>query len=218
MLNRFPPAFFVTGTDTDVGKSVICALLMAGLDAVYWKPVQSGLAEGTDTDWIKRVTGLAPSRFMTETWRLTKPMSPHAAAEHDGVRIDLSDFRTPATGDASHLIVEGAGGVLVPLNDRHLMLDLIRHLNLPVLLVARSTLGTINHTLLSLDRLRQAGIEVFSVVLNGPKNESNRQAIKHFGKVSVWAEIETLPEIGPHQLSETFHRCFGAFQVQPGKR
>lgn len=211
MNRRFPNAFFVTGTDTDVGKSVVCAMLMAGLDAVYWKPVQSGLADGTDTDWIRQITGLPGSRFFPETWRLTRPMSPHAAAAHDGVRIDLSDFRLPGAGEASHMIVEGAGGVMVPLNERDLMLDLIRHLALPVLLVARSTLGTINHTLLSLARLRQAGVDVFAVVLNGPKNESNRKAIEHYGQVSVWAEIEHIPGIGPHRLSETFQRCFGPF-------
>jgi len=205
---KLPNAFFVAGTDTDVGKTVICAILMAGLDAAYWKPVQSGTAEGTDTEWIARVTGLPHDRFLPETWRLTRPLSPHAAAEQDGVRIDLSDFTLPMAGGVSHLVVEGAGGLMVPLNDREFMIDLIRHLDLPVLLVARSTLGTINHTLLSLSQLRQYNLNMLGVVMNGPKNDGNRRAIEHYGHIPVLAEIEPLHRIDPAHLRNAFFKFF----------
>lgn len=204
----FPKAFFVTGTDTDVGKTMTCAVLMAGLDAAYWKPIQTGLAGGTDTGWIQMVTGLPGERFFPEKWRLNPPLSPHAAAENERERIDLSDFQLPFTGETTHLIVEGAGGVMVPLNERHFMIDLIRHLDLPVILVARSTLGTINHTLLSLCQLRQQDLEVLGVIMNGPKNVSNRQAIEHFGNVRVLAEIEPMGRIGPQSLADMFRRNF----------
>lgn len=203
---RFPKAFFVTGTDTDVGKTFVCAVLMAGLAAGYWKPVQSGIDEGSDTEWIKRVTGLPAPRFFPERWRLNAPLSPHAAAKRDGVRIALSDFSLPDFKPMPHLIVEGAGGLMVPINEEHFMLDLIRHLGLPVLLVARSTLGTINHTLLSLAQLERSGLDVFGVVLNGPKNAGNRRAIEHYGGSPVIAEIEPLKTIDPQCLAAAYHK------------
>ncbi len=206
--DRFPKAFFVTGTDTDVGKTLVCAVLMAGLAAAYWKPVQSGCDEGTDSRWIQRVTGLPGNRFCPERWCLKAPVSPHAAAEIDGVRIALSDFSLPDSKDTPHLIVEGAGGLMVPINDEHFMIDLMRQLGLPVLLVARSTLGTINHTLLSLAQLRQHGLHVLGVILNGPKNESNRRAIEHFGRSSVLAEIEPLNTIDPKSLAAAYRKSF----------
>lgn len=205
---KMPLKIFVTGTDTGVGKTLVSALLVAGLNYEYYKPVQSGLAEGTDTDWVRRHTGVPDDYFHRETYRLTRPLSPHAAAEKDGVTIDPEAFRLPETRGARGLVVEGAGGVMVPLNGRYLMVDLMKKLNLPVLLVARSTLGTINHTLLSIDKLRQQGLDPAGVVLNGPPDRENRKAIEHFGRIEVLAEIEPLSRIDPRTLKHVFQQVF----------
>ena len=206
---EFPPRFVVTGTDTAVGKTTICAILMAGLSATYWKPVQSGLEELTDTEWIRRATGLPDANFVPETYRLRHPLSPHAAAALDGVHIELERFNLPIPPPSTHLIVEGAGGIMVPLNAEHTMLDLIKYLCLPVLLVARSTLGTINHTLLSLEQLQRHQVEVLGVVMNGPQNTANRNAIQHYGKVPVLAEVGPLPPPDQCDLCSIFKCCFG---------
>jgi len=205
---KVPTRLFVTGTDTDIGKTLVSAVLMAGTHGQYWKPVQSGLEEITDTQWIKAVTGLPGHHFMPETYRLRKPLSPHASAAMDGVRIDLAEFSLPDVPASGHLIVEGAGGLMVPLNERHFMLDLMVQLGLPVLLVASSGLGTINHVLLSLDKLRTNNIEVAGVVLNGPLNESNRKAIEHYGRIPVVAQIEPLQVINSDSLFNLFNKSF----------
>ena len=207
---HFPPAFFVTGTDTDVGKTVVCAILMKGLEAVYWKPVQCGNEDGTDTCRIRRVTGLPPGRFAAETYSLAQPLSPHAAAAIEGVHIDLASFSPPQLQRDRHLIVEGAGGLMVPLNEREMVIDLIAHLGLPALLVARSGLGTLNHTLLSIAQLRQRQLQVLGVVMNGPPNKGNREAIERYGEVPVLAEIEPLRALEPETLRCCYHRTFGA--------
>lgn len=208
MIQPFPPTLFVTGTDTDVGKTVVSAVLAAGLQAEYWKPVQSGSAAGTDTGWVKAHTGLPDDFFHPETYSLPLFLSPHAAAARAGEHIDLAAIALPERRRAAHMIVEGAGGIMVPLNARETMADLMVQLGVPVLLVARSTLGTINHTLLSLGKLRHLGLPVFGVVMNGPRNEDNRRAIETFGQVRVCAEIEPMGRITPQRLRETFLRSF----------
>lgn len=194
-----PEKIFVTGTDTGVGKTLVCAALMTAFDsAYYWKPVQTGSEEGTDTDWIRSVTGLPKERFLPEAYCFKKPLSPHVASAFEGESIDVNSIRLPQL--EGRLIVEGAGGVMVPLNDRHLMIDLMKQLGLPVLVVARSTLGTINHTLLTLLALRNAGLHVSGVIMNGPLNEYNRHAIEHFGKIKVLAQIPPLELISAETL------------------
>lgn len=208
---KLPRRFFVTGTDTSVGKTIISAILMVGLKASYWKPIQSGLSEITDTNWIRGVSGLSDVHFLPENYKFSKPISPHASAQSDGIQIALESFNLPA-GDqddqSSRLIVEGAGGVMVPLNERHLMVDLMKRLDLPVILVARSTLGTINHTLLSLEQLRQKNLEVIGVVMNGPKNEINKSAIETYGKTTVLAEVEMLSDVNSKTLQKAYDRYF----------
>ena len=205
---QLPSRLFITGTDTGIGKSMISAILIVGLNAMYWKPIQSGLEGITDTDWVRDKTGLPSIHFHPETYRFRLPLSPHAAADHDGIRINLEDFTAPAIDENDHLIVEGAGGVMVPLNETRFMSDLMKKLDLPVLLVASNSLGTINHTLLSLDHLRRKGLDVMGVVLNGQKNSINREAIEHYGGVKVLAEIEPLAEINPQSLSVCFNVNF----------
>ncbi len=207
-MGTLPERLFVTGTDTAVGKTLVAAMLVAGLDGHYWKPIQSGSDEGTDTAWVQEKTGLPADRFFEEAYRLKGFMSPHAAAARENVGIDISTIHVPALKAGSHLVMEGAGGIMVPLGGRWLVIDLIRRLAVPVLLVARSTLGTINHTLLSLEKLRAEGIDVAGVVMNGPKDEGNRKAIEHFGKVRVLAEIEPMAEINFETLKDAFEKLF----------
>lgn len=200
---EFPEKFFITGTDTDVGKTVVSAMLMSGLDATYWKPIQAGLDEETDTKFVQRVSEADASRIISERYRLKTPMSPHGAADIDRVEISLSDFKLPEF-NTRHLIVEGAGGLIVPINWKDTVLDLIEQLNIPVILVARSTLGTLNHTLLSLKALRDRNIEVMGVILNGPEHQSNKETIEQFGKVSVY-ELKPLSNLGRRELIQAFN-------------
>ncbi len=193
--------YFVTGTDTGVGKTVISAALTLSLKGTYWKPIQAGLEPCTDTEWVKTMTGCA---FLPEAYRLKAPLSPHAAAKLEGISISLSKIILPPL---EPIIVEGAGGILVPLNEKDLMIDLIEQLNLPVLIVARSALGTLNHTLLTLSGLRSRQIPVAGVILNGPKNESNKQAIEHFGNVKV-REIEPHSPLDQDALKQMLFSAF----------
>lgn len=204
----WPSTFFVTGTDTDVGKTVTASMLTLGLGGAYWKPIQSGLEPCTDTETVRQVTQLPDDHFHPERFRLTQPLSPHASAAIDGVSIQLTDFVVPQVSQ-SHLIVEGAGGLLVPINDREYILDLIHYLGLPVCLVARSGLGTLNHTLLSLAALRAAEIPILGVILNGVKNPSNRDTIERYGRVRILGEVEPLETVNP----QTLQRAFASLEV-----
>ncbi|HYW36022.1 MAG TPA: dethiobiotin synthase [Balneolaceae bacterium] len=206
-MQKFPTELFVTGTDTGIGKTVVSAMLTAGLNATYWKPVQSGLEGETDTRAVKRLTELPASHFKPETYRLSEPLSPHASAQIDGVTIDMSDFKIPDYS-TNHLIIEGAGGVLVPMNDDSMMIDLMAQLNIPALVVARSELGTLNHTFLTLEALRKRHIPILGVIMNGPKNESNRKAIENYGNIDVLAEIKPMDEVNAQFLTKIFDKNF----------
>lgn len=205
---EFPEKFFVSGTDTGIGKTLVSAMLMSGLDATYWKPIQAGLEEETDTEFVKRVAEVSDEYIISEKFRLNTPMSPHGAADIDEVHIEPEDFTLPEF-NSKHLIVEGAGGLWVPINWQKSVLDLIVHLKLPVLLVARSELGTLNHTLLSLEALRTRNIEVLGVILNGPHHQSNKETIEHFGKLPVW-EINEINKITKKSLKASFQKCFNS--------
>ncbi|EFK05454.1 dethiobiotin synthase [delta proteobacterium NaphS2] len=208
MTLSFPQSVFVTGTDTGIGKTLTASVLTAGLTAEYWKPIQCGLDGGTDRSWVFQKTALPENHFHPETYLLKHPLSPHAAARLEDVRIDLERINAPHPSGGRRLIVEGAGGLLVPLNERHTMIDLIKKLGFSVILTARSGLGTINHTLLSLRELERNRIEVLGVVLNGPPNPSNREAIEQFGRVRVLAEIGPLSKIDFPTLNKIFNEQF----------
>ena len=208
MALEFPSRLFISGTDTGIGKTVVAAVLVAGLSAEYWKPIQSGTDEITDTQWVREKSGLPEKKFHPESYLLKRPMSPHASAAEEGIRIDLDSIQVPENMKSAHLIMEGAGGIMVPLNEHQFMLDLMKKIGAPVLLVISSRLGTINHTLLSLEQLRRHGLEVFGAVINGVRNQSNRQAIEHYGKVSILAEIEPIPCIDPESLVQCFKENF----------
>lgn len=203
----WPEAFFVTGTDTGIGKTVVSAMLTRALNATYWKPIQAGLEEETDTEFVRRVTELPDQHIIPEQYPLNSPMSPHAAAEIDKVEIQMDHFHLPEF-ETDHLVVEGAGGLLVPMNDEEMIIDLISHLDLSVVLVASSTLGTLNHTFLSLEALRNRGIPILGVVLNGPKHESNRWTIEEYGNINILAELDTINPLNAKSLQNTFDNNF----------
>ncbi len=205
----FPPAFFITGTDTEVGKTLVSAMLVLGLRAAYWKPIRTGLPY-TDTDWVRDHTGLPQNHFFKESYLFAPHISPHEAARMAGVSIDLANISMPDFKPFPHLIVEGAGGLLVPLNEQQTILDMLLYLKLPALVIARSGLGTINHTTLTIDKLRQNSIPVLGVVMNGPKHSSNRQAIEHYAQVPVLAEIEPIKSITATTLKSAFQQAFGS--------
>jgi dethiobiotin synthetase len=190
--------FFVTGTDTDVGKTVVSAWLVGRLDGCYWKPVQAGNHPETDSDIVRRLTEDGADRILPEAYVLPEPIAPHEAARRAGITIDLGKLVPPPCDRP--LVVEGAGGLMVPLNESAFVIDLARELELPVVLVARSTLGTINHTLLSLEAIRRRGLTLAGVVVNGPETPHNRAAIERYGQVEIIAEIPWLDQVTPSTL------------------
>ncbi len=200
--------FFVTGTDTGVGKTVLSALLCAALDAYYWKPIQTGTEVDSDSRTVTEFAELAPERIIPEAYRFAPAVSPHLAARMAGERIALAKMQLPAVVRDSALIVEGAGGVMVPINERQLMPELMKQLGLPVLLAARSSLGTINHTLLSLAALRAAGLHVAGVVMIGKLNADNLEAIDRYGEVRVLGEIPWMAQLNRNSLLEIFATRF----------
>lgn len=195
--------FFVTGTDTDVGKTLVSAWLLAhftarGINAHYWKPVQAGLEPETDSVTVGRLSGVPDERILPEAYLLPEGVAPHEAARRAGVSIEMAKLEAPVTGRL--LVVEGAGGMLVPLTGENYVIDLAALLHLPVVLVARSTLGTINHTLLSLEALRRRRLPLAGVVMSGPKTPHNRAAIERYGHAEVIAEIPRLEKVNRESL------------------
>ncbi|GAB2554338.1 dethiobiotin synthase [Spirosoma aerophilum] len=156
----------VAGIGTEIGKTVASAVVVEALQADYWKPIQSGGLDDSDTDTVRRLISNTRSFFHPEAYRLTQPMSPHAAAAIDGVTIELDKLIVPQTENA--LVIELAGGLMVPLNNQDLMIDLVKKLGLPVVLVSRNYLGSINHTLLSVDACRSRHIPLLGILFNGP--------------------------------------------------
>lgn len=201
-------ALFVTGTDTHVGKTVLSALLVAALDGTYWKPIQTGASEGTDRQQVMRWAELPESRTIAESYCFDPPVSPHLAAEASGVTIELDRICRPAQIPAPPLIIEGAGGVMVPINGSESMLDLIGKLGAPVVVASRTALGTINHTVLTVRALRGAGVCVKGVVMIGPENPDNERAVERYGAVPVVGRIPMLNCICYKTLLQVFEADF----------
>lgn len=194
--------FIIAGTDTNVGKTVFSAALAGALDAYYWKPVQAGLEDETDSRTVARLSGLAPHKILSEAFRLKTPASPHLAARIDGVTITLDRLTLPPK-DAP-LIVETAGGLMTPLTEELPTIDIIAHWGLPVILCARTSLGAINHSLLSLEALRRRNILVHGLVFVGDENEDTQRTI---AKMSGVRELGRLPFLSPLTL-ETLRFMF----------
>lgn len=168
--------YFVTGIGTDSGKTLASAIFVQAFEAAYWKPVQAGLPK--DASRIQELVRLPNLVIHPETYFLQMPASPHAAAKAENIHISLDKFRIPEY--PKNLIVEGAGGLMVPLNDEDCMIDLIQHLKLPILLVANLYLGSINHSLLSVEAIKQRHIALKGIVFNGEENkESERIILKY---------------------------------------
>ena len=182
--------FVVAGIGTEIGKTYISAILTEALKADYWKPVQAGSLDSTDTDFVREHISNTNSVCHPERYRLTAPMSPHAAAAVDGIRIDLRQLAIPETDN--HLFIELAGGLMVPLNDQELNTDLIKLWGLPVILVSRNYLGSINHTLLSVEVLKQKGVDVAGIIFNGEPNRTSEDFITQYTGLTCLAK--TLPE------------------------
>ncbi|HLK51795.1 MAG TPA: dethiobiotin synthase [Bryobacteraceae bacterium] len=199
---------FVTGTDTGVGKTVTCAALLCrcrqAVPVRYWKPIQTGIEQDDDTEEVRRLASCFDEEIFSEGIRLQRPVSPHLAAQWSSLKIEL-DSLTGMVGSqtgSARWIVEGAGGALVPINDAQLMTDLMFALGLPVVVVARSSLGTINHTLLTIEALRARDLYVAGVIMVGEKNSDNRAAIERYGGVSVVGEMPLWKSLDSQTLAE----------------
>lgn len=199
-------ALVVTGTGTDIGKTVFAAALTRALDGCYWKPVQAGLDAATDAQRVAALSGLAADRILPEVWRLKTAASPHHAAEIDGVVIDARALSPPTCGRP--LVIEGAGGALVPLNGRVLFADVFAGWGLPVIVCASTALGTISHSLLTLEALRARGVPVLGVAFIGEATPSSEAAIGHFGKVRRLGRLPWLYPLTPATLTEAFAANF----------
>ncbi len=198
--------FVVSGTDTNVGKTVFSAGLAGALQAYYWKPVQSGFAPEGDKETVMRLSGLNADRILPERYRLTAPLSPHRSAELDGIVIQPPTLVPPDV--PGPLVIEGAGGLMVPLTREFLQIDLYRKWDLPVIIVARTTLGTINHTLLSIAALRMQEIPLHGVAFVGEDNSDNIRTIAEMGEVRVLGRLPHLPQLNAHTLRDAFTAHF----------
>ncbi|CAN5271684.1 dethiobiotin synthase [soil metagenome] len=191
---------FITGIGTGIGKTIVSAVLVEKLKADYWKPIQSGDLENSDTLKVKSLVGNTTSVFHPEAYRLTQPYSPHKSAALDGITIDPRKIIRPVTDNL--LIIEGAGGLMVPLNDDFLMINLISQLNAQVILVSSNYLGSINHTLLSIEALRQHKIPVKGIVFNGKRDADSERFIMSYAKGISAAFIPQLEIINKTAVSE----------------
>ena len=188
-----PKKIFITGIGTDVGKTVIAAIITEALKADYWKPIQAGDLTWSDTDRVKALVSNSISYFHENSYALHTPMSPHAAAAIDGITIGLDKIVTPVT--TNNLVIEGAGGLLVPLNNKNTVLDLIKN-DWKVIVVSRHYLGSINHTLMTLEFLRQRGITPY-LIFNGEAHQTTESVIQEMTKVPVIGRINEETEITP---------------------
>ena len=190
---------FVTGIGTEVGKTVIAAILTEALEADYWKPVQAGDLDYSDTHKVRDLVSHDKSVFHSETHALHHPMSPHAAAERDGVEISLDDFQLPLT--ENNLIVEGAGGLMVPLNSKDCIIDLIEKLDIEVVLVSRNYLGSINHTLLSVEALQNRSIKIRGIIFNDKENKDTESAILKMTGLKCLGRVEFEENLSSESIS-----------------
>ena len=191
---------FVTGIGTEVGKTVISAILTEALEADYWKPVQAGDLDYSDTHKVKDLVSNSKSVFHCETHALNHPMSPHAAAERDGVEISLNDFKIPHTDN--NLVIEGAGGLMVPLNKRDCMIDLIEGLGVEAVLVSRNYLGSINHTLLSVEALKSRGVAIKGIIFNDEENAETESVILEMTGLQCLGRVGVIEDLSKESVAK----------------
>lgn len=185
--------YFVTGIGTNIGKTIVSAILTEALEADYWKPIQAGDLEHSDSLKVENLITNTKSKIYPETYRLNQPMSPHAAAKLDNITIDLEKIVLPKT--TNNLIIEGAGGLMVPLNEKELVIDLIKKLDIEVVLVSQNYLGSINHTLLSLESLKVRNLKVKGIVFNGKPNLETENYILNYSGVKCLGRIDEHQQI-----------------------
>ncbi|APO78460.1 dithiobiotin synthase (plasmid) [Rhizobium etli 8C-3] len=195
-------ACVVTGTDTGIGKTWFAAALTRALDGYYWKPVQAGLEEETDSQAVARLGGITAARIIPEAYRLKTPASPHLSARLDRVAVEPERLILPETDHP--LVVEGAGGLLVPLTDRLLFVDIFARWQIPVILCARTTLGTINHTLLSLEALKRRAVPILGVAFIGEENDETQRVIVKIGAIRSLGCLPWLSVPTPKTLQKAF--------------
>ncbi len=195
----------VTGTDTGIGKTVFSAALAGALLGYYWKPVQAGLVDETDSETVRRLSGLPRSRIVPEAYRFQAPLSPHRAAEREDMVISRAAFDLPSV---SPLVIEGAGGLMVPLRRDWLTIDLFTEWQLPIVLCARTSLGTINHTLLSIEALRLRDLPLLGVAFIGDANDDNEKTICTMGGVRRLGRLPILKDLNRDTLAEAFAQNF----------
>jgi len=196
----------ITGTDTGIGKTVFSAALTDALGASYWKPIQSGLDEESDSETVLRLGRIPSKRILPEAWRLRTPVSPHLSAEIDAVTINPYALEPPDT--SSPLIIEGAGGLRVPLTRHETFADVFARWQIPIILCARTGLGTINHTLLSLESMRQRHIPIFGVAFIGDAYPDTQQIIEEMGDVRILGRLPRLEPLTPDTLRQAFREHF----------
>lgn len=185
--------YFVTGIGTDVGKTLASAILVEALEADYWKPIQSGSELGTDAEFIKKIISNSKTKIHPETYNFKAALSPHAAAELENKTIDTTKMIAPKTNN--NLIIEGAGGLMVPITESYFVIDLIQQLNTEVILVTRNYLGSINHTLLSAALLKARNIKVAGIIINGDENKSTEKVILQQTQYNFLGRINEEKEI-----------------------
>lgn len=189
---------FITGISTDVGKTIASAIVTEALEADYWKPIQAGELNNTDKHKVEKLVSNTKSKIHSSSFDLHTPMSPHAAAEIDGLHIKLSDIKEPKT--KNHLVIEGAGGLLVPINDKHTILDLIKP-NYTVIVVSRHYLGSINHTLLTVNLLKEKGFDV-SIIFSGDEHPTTESIISKLTEVPIIGRINEEPYFDKNVINE----------------
>eukprot|EP01012_Entosiphon_sulcatum_P056441 TRINITY_DN80105_c0_g1_i1.p1 TRINITY_DN80105_c0_g1~~TRINITY_DN80105_c0_g1_i1.p1 ORF type:complete len:203 (+),score=24.52 TRINITY_DN80105_c0_g1_i1:280-888(+) len=191
--------YFITGIGTGIGKTLISAILTEKLKADYWKPIQSGDLETSDSLTIENLISNLKTVIHPESYRLTQPLSPHLSAKLDGIEIDLNKINIPLT--ENNLIIEGAGGLMVPLNENELIVDLIKKLDAEVILVSQNYLGSINHTLLSINLLKQYEIPVKGIIFNGDENAETERYIQQYAKVKKLGYVPHLNQIDKEHVA-----------------
>jgi dethiobiotin synthetase len=204
----------VAGTDTEIGKTVFSAGLAALLRANYWKPIQAGLEGETDSQLVAKLGGLSADRIVPERYSLKTPASPHQAAAIDGVQIATDSLDVPDTGDRP-LVIEGSGGLLVPLDDATLYIDVFARWRLPVVLCARTTLGTINHSLLSIEALRHRNLDIIGIAFIGDGNAESERIICEIGRVRRLGRLPRLSPLTESTLRTAFEASFNPGDFKP---
>ena len=203
-MSAFSKRIIICGTDTDVGKTIVSSFFVQGLKGIYWKPIQSGTEEGTDTKTVCNLLNLAPNRYLSERYKFKAPVSPHWAAEQESGFIEPSNLKLPDLDEL--IIIETAGGLMVPLNRDWLQIDQLKVWGAPIILVARTGLGTLNHTLLSLEALKHRNLDVLGIVLNGPPHKDNPKTLEQFGDTKILASLPIFDEVNAKVLSQEWNK------------